>query len=248
MNRIFSVVNVVLIFLIGGLVTDLVTTWTHPKYPPRVDGTRVPAKSQPPFRATLNHPPYGPEIIAPVIQTNLFRKERTDYQPRPVQVARAAPKPSVPPPELKLKGVVLLNGTKIAILEGNYPVLGTDNSVKKKPIKRKGYSLGSHIGNYRLTEIDKSAVTLQNPVGNRVHLKLANRPPDQMIQRKGDTLFQKSKSFNPKSIVPDRPQKTPPPVSAPPAQKPKSAPPARISGAATKPKNKNLSPLHISGR
>ncbi|NIP99162.1 MAG: hypothetical protein GWM98_01140, partial [Nitrospinaceae bacterium] len=61
---------------------------------------------------------------------------------------RAAPKPSVPPPELKLKGVVLLNGTKIAILEGNYPVLGTDNSVKKKPIKRKGYSLGSHIGNY----------------------------------------------------------------------------------------------------
>ncbi len=194
---------------------------------------------------SINRKPYNPKVIDEVARGNLFRQDRTDYVPPP----RPAPpppqivnKPTLPPPELRLKGVMLLNGIKIAILEGKYSVFEGANNVKQKDLKRKGYVLGDLISDYEITDIDKKVVTLDNNKGNIIQVRLLERPPSKVILRKGNLLFQKSRDFNPRKIKMAQP---PQPVrKASPVRKPNPKP-AAAKGA---PPPYPYKEVHISGR
>ena len=186
-----------------------------------------------------------------IASKNLFRKQRSDYK-APAQVAQTtsqADKTPIPPPDLKLKGVILLNGTKIALLEGSYSIREGDSAVKNKPIKRKGYFLGSQVGTYHLTNIEKNLVVLDDSQGGKLELKLADRPAEKIILRQGNSLVQNNKSFNPKELNAAPPSRRPPPAPVVKKNNPKKAnnnSPKRnfrVSGAST-----NTHNTHISGK
>ena len=201
-KNIFPVINTVLVLIIVSLMTIATRTWMDPKYPDKVDVdsiTYVPKTLEP---LVLTRKTNNARTINSAVQANLFRKDRKEYMP-PVQVAQVVRKtapPALPPPNLKLKGVLLLGTKKIAILEGNFPVQDGNQGIKKKPLKRKGYPLGAKIGNFELTEIEKNKVTLNNNRGVVLNLNLAQRPEDKIIRRVGNTLIQKNKNFDPGKI------------------------------------------------
>ena len=65
---------------------------------------------------------------------NLFRKERIEFkviQP----VAKAENKFVLPPPEITVKGILLLQNTKVAVLAGYYFIQGPDQKPEKKTRK-----------------------------------------------------------------------------------------------------------------
>ena len=179
-----------------------------------------------------DRPNYNAKTVSQVVQRNIFRKERRGYIPpvtsiRPVVIS--ATEPALPPPNLILKGILMLGGTKIAILQGSYWLNKADKPVQHK-IKKKGYSIGQIVGNFELTEIDKTSVTLDNKKGQVVRLRLTNRAPEKAIQRAGTTFFQKKKKISP--------------INASTA-----AAPSRISGTSTTPAPApKKATSHISGR
>ena len=191
-------------------------------------------------------------VINSAVQGNLFRRERREYSP-PVQIAKAIRKPAppaLPPPNLKLKGVLLLGTKKIAIMEGDYPVREGNQAVKKKSLKKKGYPLGAQIGEFQLTSIEKNKVTLNDNRGAALSLNLTQRSQDKVIQKIGNSLVQKNRNFDPgkiKKAVP--PRRAPPATIKPPVRntQPVRAPRAfRISGAATR--APGAFKPHVSGR
>jgi len=262
-NKFFPAINLVFVLTIALLATLSVRIWTHPTFPSRVDGASVVKQPKTLKNLVVNRPGYNAGTVSQVAQGNIFRKERREYVPPPPPpsarpIAPPAPqKPAVPPPNLVLKGVLMLGGTKIAILEGKYWALQGSKPVQKK-VKKKGYSLGQIVGDFELTEIDKTSVTLDDKNGRVVRLRLAKRSPDKVIHREGTAFYQKNKKYNPRKFVAtpvkNRPVRT---ITAKPKTSPAPAPvqkvPApvfRISGARTP----NTAPApaparaHISGR
>jgi hypothetical protein len=242
-------------FLAGFLLVQSMRVWVQPKYPSKVDGETFAGSSKSLQHLDIDRRSSSPQASAQVAEMNLFRKERREYTAL-VQVAQVTPsvqKTPIPPPELKLKGVILLEGTKIALLEGSYSFLEVNNQVKSKPIKRKGYSLGSKVGTYHLTNIEKNLVELDNPQGKKLLLKLADRAADKIIQRQGNSLMQSNKSFNPKELTAAPPSRRPPPtlvtkkVTAKTITKTNTAigqkRSYRVSGSST-----NIHNTHISGK
>lgn len=256
-KNIFPVINTVLVLIIVFLMTIAARTWMDPKYPDKVDEdsiTHVPKTLKP---QVLTRKTKNARVINSAVQGNLFRKDRKEYMP-PVQIAQVIRKPAspaLPPPNLKLKGVLLLGAKKIAIMEGDFPFREGNQAIKKKPLKRKGYPLGSKIGNFELTAIEKTKVTLNNNRGVVLNLNLAQRPEDKVIRKVGNKLIQKNKDFDPgkiKKVSPPRRASTaalkrsvkkrinkPKPVRAPRS--------FRISGAPTNVPGGTLKP-HVSGR
>ena len=53
-----------------------------------------------------------------------------------------------------------------------------NNKTEKNPIKRKGYYLGDRIGNYKIAQIKKRAVTLNTASGKLLTVKLIRRLPN----------------------------------------------------------------------
>ncbi len=254
MNKTLSLANYLLIALATLLLVQSVRVWVQPKYPTKVDGNALIGDSKNLQHLHIDRAPSSLRTKADIVKKNLFRKERTDYK-APVQVAKAMPQVNrtlVPPPDLKLKGVILLNGTKIALLEGSYSVLDGENSVKKKPIKRKGYFLGSQVGAYQLTNIEKYLVVLDDSKGGQLELKLADRPADKVIRRQGNSLIQNNKSFNPKELNAAPPSRRPPPAKVAKNNLAKKAAENsrkrtfRVSGASTN--THNTRKTHISGQ
>jgi hypothetical protein len=224
--------------------------WVQPKYPARVDGKTFIGTSKNVQQLEIDRQPSPLKATAEIANKNLFRKQRSDYKV-PVQVAQATPQASktpIPPPDLKLKGVILLDGTKIALLEGSYSIREGDNAVKNKPIKRKGYFLGSQVGTYHLTNIEKNLVVLDDSQGGKLELKLADRPADKIILRQGNSLVQNNKSFSPKELNAAPPSRRPPPAPVVKKNNPEKAAnnspkrTFRVSGAST-----NTHKTHISG-
>ncbi|MFL2948102.1 MAG: hypothetical protein ACJZ44_02620, partial [Nitrospinales bacterium] len=147
----------------------------------------------------VTRPNYNAKTVSQVIQANIFRKERREYIPPVLSTRPIAPtagKTALPPPNLILKGILMLGGTKIAILQGSYWLNKANKPIQQK-IKKKGYSIGQIVGSFELTEIDKTSVTLDNKKGLVVRLRLANRSPEKAIQRAGTALFQKKKKNDP---------------------------------------------------
>ena len=201
----------------------------------------------------VNRLAYNAGTVSQVVKSNIFRMERKEYIPPP-PVARpvippVAKKPALPAPNLVLKGILMLGGTKIAILEGKYWTFQGSKKVQKK-VKKKGYSLGQIVGDFELTEIDKTSVTLNDKNGRGVRLRLAKRSPEKIIHREGTAFFQKNKKYDPRKFkatpVKNRPTRTTTAKTKakPTAIAPAPAPVFRISGA----KTPAPAAVHISGR
>ena len=250
-NKIFPAINLVFVLIIALLVTLTIRTWTHPLYPSRVDGSSLLGSPKNLQKLEVNKPGYNAGTVSQVVQSNLFRKERRPYVPPPAPpVARPAPAPraSLPPPNLVLKGVLMLGGTKIAILQGKYSTREGGKVIQKK-VKKKGYSLGQIVGDFELMEIEKTSVVLDDKKGRKIRLRLATRPPDKVIHRKGTSLFHKDKKYDPRKFVatpvknkPVRPKVKQPKVQPKNQQAPAPTPRFRVSGASTPPVR-----AHISG-
>ena len=208
-------------------------------------------------KLTVNRLAYNAGTVSQVVKSNIFRKERKEYIPhlptaRPV-IPPVARKPALPPPNLVLKGVLILGGTKIAILEGKYWTFQGSKKVQKK-VKKKGYSLKQIVGDFELTQIDKTSVTLDDKKGRVVRLRLSKRSLKKIIHREGTAFSQKNKKYDPRKFkatpVKNRPIRSttkkskskPTPTTSAPAQA--SAHALRISGARTL----APAPVHISGR
>ena len=188
-----------------------VRIWTHPTYPTRVDGTSVVASPKALKSLEVTRPNYNAQTVSQVVQANIFRRERREFI-LPITslppVAPVALKPALPPPNLVLKGVLMLGGTKIAILQGSYWLDKANKPVQQK-IKKKGYSIGQIVGDFELTEINKTSVTLDDKKGQVVRSRLTNRSPEMTIQREGTAFFQKNKKKDPSrtsttAVVPSR--------------------------------------------
>ena len=174
--KIFSSLNVILIFAILTLSAFGARSWIYPKYPSRVNIENQMDSSRKIEHLKIKRQTFTPQSVNEIVSKNLFRKERTEYippaPPQPIsQVAKVAPRPTLPPPKLTLRGVMLLKGTKIAILEGSYPV-AKENKVEDTPIKRKGYYLGDQIGSYKIAQISKREVILNSSGGQIIAVKL----------------------------------------------------------------------------
>ncbi len=248
LRKIATTLNCILLGVIGFLLFLSVRTWTHPQYSLDIPAEAASPQPAPPQVIPVGNNPYHPGVIQSIVQSNLFRKERRDHTPPaappPPPRPAAPPPPRVPPPDLKLTGVMLLPGKPLAFLEGNLSVLEANRSIRKKPVKRKGYPLGAQIGEYRLARIDKTEAILDNQRGATLRLKLAKKGTGDPIQRNGNAFTQKSASFNPGTIrAIQQPKKRVAPMPRP-THQPRRIPTARsirISGAAMPPAaaNKN---------
>jgi len=253
-NKYFPAVNLALVLTIALLITLTVKTWTHPPFPFKVDGSSLVGSPKNLNKLAVSKPGYNAGTLSQVVQGNVFRQEREPYvpPPPPPSAPPQAPKPALPPPNLTLKGVLMLAGTKIAILQGKYST-SEGGKITQKKVKKKGYSLGQVVGDFQLTEIDRTSVTLDDKKGRKIRLRLTKRPPDKVIHREGNSLFQKNKKYNaskfkatPVRRPPVRPsEKTKIKPASRPANKPAPTPRLRISGAANPPA---ASKIHISGR
>ncbi len=253
LNKLFPAINLVFVLASALLVTMSVRTWTHPPYPSRVDGSSVVGSPKNLQKLAVNKPGYSAGTVSQVVQSNVFRKERKQYipppPPPPSTAPAAPPKPALPPPNLVLKGVLMLGGTKIAILQGKYSTREGGKVIQKK-VKKKGYSLGQIVGDFELIEIEKSSVTLDDKKGRKIRLRLAARPPNKVIHREGTLFFHKNKKYDPRKFKatpvknkPVRPKVTQPKTKPSSGQVPAPTPRFRISGAPTPPVR-----AHISGR
>ena len=251
LNKFFPAINLVFVLTIALLVTLSVRTWTHPPYPSRVDGSSLVGSPKSLQKLAVNKPVYSSGTVSQVVQYNVFRKEREQYAPPPPPpppAPAAPPKPTLPPPNLVLKGVLILGGTKIAILQGKYSTREGGKVIQKK-VKKKGYSLGQIVGDFELIEIEKNSVTLDDKKGRKIRLRLTTRPPDKVIHREGTSFFQKNKKYDarkfkatPVKRQPVRPKVTQPRVKPSSGQVPAPTPRFRVSGAPTPPVR-----AHISG-
>ena len=234
LNKLFPAINLVFVLASALLVTMSVRTWTHPPYPSRVDGSSVVGSPKNLQKLAVNKPGYSAGTVSQVVQNNVFRKERRQYVPPPSALPAAPPKPTLPPPNLVLKGILMLGGTKIAILQGKYSTREGGRIIQKK-VKKKGYSLGQIVGDFELIEIEKNSVTLDDKKGRKIRLRLTTRPPDKVIHREGNLFIHKNKKFDPKKFKAT-------PVKTKPVKE-------RISGATSPPPGR-VPPVrvHISGR
>ena len=249
LNKLFPAINLVFVLASALLVTMSVRTWTHPPYPSRVDGSSVVGSPKNLQKLAVNKPGYSAGTVSQVVQNNVFRKERRQYVPPPSARPAAPPKPTLPPPNLVLKGILMLGGTKIAILQGKYSTREGGRIIQKK-VKKKGYSLGQIVGDFELIEIEKNSVTLDDKKGRKIRLRLTTRPPDKVIHREGTLFFHKNKKYDPRKFKatpvknkPVRPKVTQPKTKPSSGQVPAPTPRFRISGAPTPPVR-----AHISGR
>jgi hypothetical protein len=255
-NKYLPAINLFFVLTIAVLTTISIKTWTHPTYPSRIDGASVVGSPKTIKKLEVNRHRYNSGTVSQVVKSNIFRKDRKEYITPPVARPLLPPvtkKPALPPPNLVLKGLLILGGTKIAILEGKYWTFQGSKKVQKK-VKKKGYSLKQIIGDFELTEINKTSVTLDDKKGRVVRLRLSKRSPKKIIHREGTAFFQKNKKYDPRKFkatpvknrpirsTTKKPKAKPIPTTSAPALAP--TPVLRISGARTP----EPAPVHISGR
>ena len=240
MYRVFSSLNVIFILVILTLTIFGIQIWVDPKYPNRVDGENQITISREIAPLKIKRQTFTPQSVNEIVSQNLFRKERNEYQPptspkSTSQLAKITPKSNLPAPKLILKGVMLLSGTKIAILEGSHPVT-KEGKVESIPIKRKGYYLGDKISGYKLSQISKREVILDNSVGQIITVKLkSDMSEDETLQFKENSTDLKDEISKPKQPKSNT-------ASTEPMVKQKPQPAPRISGSRLTPL-----PKHISG-
>ncbi len=114
---------------------------------------------------------------AVIVDQNLFHPSRSVPAPpapksRPVPVAAPAP----PPPKFILSGVIIDDGTSLALLQ---ELVLTQN----KPVL---IARGQEVGSYRLTDVQPDRVTLQSPTNTLTVLLLdPSKPRPAVVSRPG---------------------------------------------------------------
>jgi hypothetical protein len=234
--RILSSLNIISIITILTLSVFGIRTWVYPKYPNTVDTSNKGIFAQQLEPLVIKRQITPIESVNEVVGNNIFREERVEYIPPNQESDNAkesneTPEDTLPPPELTLRGVMILNGIKIAILEGTQSIQNEDK-VESKSIKRKGYYLGDKIGDYKIAEIEKREVKLDNSKGQTLSVKL-------LRQLKNKDKKTTVKKIKPKILSTQTKfkKKTKPKIKKP------ALPEHRISGTTTK-----RLPKHISGR
>ncbi len=250
MKKNLALLNWILTFIIILGLAGTSYTWMVPNYPSRIDGSiqvASPRQLEKPVVTRKNIPATFKQQIT---DANLFRKERVQYsQP---QAPAVAAKPNeerfeLPPPKLALKGVLLLGGTQIAMINGTYPIRETNNKITDKPVKRRPYKIGDKIGHYKIKSIEKTYVTLSAKSGQDLTLKVSNQNQGSPIQREGTQLFHKdpsSRNFQRRNVSsnkrptnarpdePRSPRNKPVPRASRPRKPKRNLPPStNISGA-----------------
>jgi len=238
--RILSSLNIILILTILTLSAFGIRTWVYPKYPNMVDTSNKVTFTQKLAPLEMRRQIAPTESVNKVVGNNLFREERVEYiptnpEPDTTKTPNETPEDVFPPPELALRGVMILNGIKIAILEGTQSIKNEDE-IESKNIKRKGYYLGDKIGDYKIVEIEKKEVKLNSSTGQTLSVKILRQLTN---MDKKTTKKTTKKKLKPKllSTQPKVNKKTAPKIKKP------VSPKHRISGATT-----TRLPKHISGR
>ena len=196
-----TIVNAFLALASVALAALATLIWVQPKHPSRVDPGTIHPQPRTMENKQVERPYLSRADIDPIAAGNLFRKEREEYKPPPPpQIAKAVPTtpaqpvtPSLPPPNVSLKGVFIANDTRLAFLEGKYSYLAAGNQVQEKNVRRKGYYLGERLGDFKINRIEKTRVSLVNARGSSMTLQLAKRVPEETINRKGTHFFHKNK-------------------------------------------------------
>jgi len=227
--RLFFGLNIIFLLAILTLIAFGAHSWVYPKYPSKVDGESFINSSPKIAHLTIKRQSSTPQSVSKIVANNLFRKERIEYIP-PIQqqpivkVVRSTPRSMLPMPKIILRGVILLNGIKIAVLEGSYPIQ-RENKIEDIPIKRKGYYLGDQLGNYKISQIRKRAIILNSDEGKIIEIKLKRDIAS--INKKSKRKKRKPKFTSTRKITKKNPQLSP-----------------RISGTISAPPRRQ----HISGR
>jgi len=174
--RILSSLNIISILTILTLSAFGIRTWVYPKYPNMVDTSNNVTFTQKLAPLEMRRQIAPTESVNNVVSNNLFREERDEYispnqETDSTETPNETHEDALPPPELDLRGVMILNGIKIAILEGTQSIKNEDE-IESKDIKRKGYYLGDKIGDYKITEIEKREVQLDSSTGQTLSVKL----------------------------------------------------------------------------
>ena len=210
MKRKPLIINSVLILILILLLGWGGHSWLQPKFPLTVKGDEIDPAPRELKIPTLSRQVYSNTMVGDVTRLNLFRKQRRKYyrpkppKPKP-QIKHALPKvavapppsppskPTAPPPQLILTGVMLLNDQKVAIFEGTYSQIRGGRLVQNLKPQRRGYKIGETLGDYKINAIDKSHATLSTTAGNKLTLTISKTFPTQRIQKSGNNLIQKSK-------------------------------------------------------
>lgn len=220
----------------------------NPTYPSRIDGDSLVGSLKSLQEFSAQRKTYPDSIVSRIADKNLFRKIRVGYKEE-IPVAQVAVIPSLPPPEVQVKGIMLLKETRIAVMEGNYSIFSGGTSITKKNIKKKGYHLGDYVGDYQITQIDKNTVTMANKNGHILTVKLNRASSSSSIIHTKNGLYHSTRKpvppgQDPAPATPTESSAPPEPASAPP--KPASAPgpgPVQAKPAMTQ----ASSTTHISG-
>ena len=206
-------------------------TWLVPKYPDTVDGHDFVSAPKELTVPVLSRQVYSKSVVNDVAHLNLFRKQRRKYYqakpPKPIpQITRPLPnvavapptppsKPTAPPPQLVLTGVVLFDNQKVAIFEGTYSEVRGGRLVQNLKPRRRGYKIGETLGDYQVNTIERSHATTQK--NKTVSSSFPRRVPTLRNPRRQAAPPQRN--FN---------RGTPPPAATPPNQK-------RLPGLRNKP-------------
>jgi hypothetical protein len=118
---ILSSLNIILIITILALSAFGIRTWVYPKYPNMVDASNKVTSTQKLAPLVMRRQISPTDSVNEVVGNNLFREERVEYispnqEPENIKAPNETQKDTLPPPELALRGVMILNGIKLAIL------------------------------------------------------------------------------------------------------------------------------------
>jgi hypothetical protein len=124
-----------------------------------------------------------------VMEKDLFRPERTRWQPPVVTPPPAQPAPPPPPPSpppITLQGIVMVGNQRVALL--NVVEKGTANQISVRAI------VGDDVGGARVDAIEESRVVLQwnqKPILLHVHLQDGQKSTHEAIPEKLPLLLTK---------------------------------------------------------
>ena len=130
---------------------------------------------------------------------NLFRKQREEFKVITENPPSKTSLPTLPPPEITVRGIMLLTNVQRAVLDGSYYIQGNNGKPELKPIKKKSYELNDYLGDYLIIKIEKKSVTIRGSKGNIITQLLARKSLTP-IAREANLLYHKKK----KVIVDDK--------------------------------------------
>jgi hypothetical protein len=144
----------------------------------------VPRKLEP---LVVHRKLYTKQDVETIYSNNIFSEHRTEYvRPPVVPISskgkikdiieeKLVAKRLIPPPKLSLEGVVVMPGRNFAFLEGQYPRLRGDSSIEYIPLKSSQFETGDRIGQFKITEIKRDRVLLDNQDGQTIQFILKGK-------------------------------------------------------------------------